>query len=68
MGTSASHGRQPASSASFDPSRASHDGSGSGLGLTIARGIIAGHGGTLTAASDGPGTGSTFTIKLPAAT
>jgi two-component system sensor histidine kinase BaeS len=52
----------------IDPSRASHDGSGSGLGLTIARGIIAGHGGTLTAASDGPGTGSRFTIRLPAAT
>ena len=52
----------------IDSSRASHDGSGSGLGLTIARGIIAGHGGTLTAASDGPGTGSTFTIRLPAAT
>ncbi len=52
----------------IDPSRASHDGSGSGLGLTIARGIIAGHGGTLTADSDGPGTGATFTISLPAAT
>ena len=52
----------------IDPSRASHDGSGSGLGLTIARGIIAGHGGTLTTSSDGPGTGATFTIRLPAAT
>ena len=51
----------------IDPSRTSHDGSGSGLGLTIARGIIAGHGGTLTAASAGPGTGATFTIRLPAA-
>jgi signal transduction histidine kinase len=51
----------------IDPSRSSHDGSGSGLGLTIARGIIAGHGGTLTAASAGPGTGATFTIRLPAA-
>ena len=48
-----------------DESRASHDGSGAGLGLTIARAIIAGHGGTLVAASDGPGTGSAFTIALP---
>ncbi len=49
-----------------DPSRSSSDGSGSGLGLTIARAIIADHGGTLTAASDGPGTGATFTLTLPA--
>ena len=49
-----------------DPSRASHDGSGSGLGLTIARAIIADHGGTLTASSHGPGTGTTFTVTLPA--
>jgi len=48
-----------------DPSRSSGDGSGAGLGLTIARAIIAGHGGTLVAASAGPGTGSTFTITLP---
>jgi signal transduction histidine kinase len=49
-----------------DRSRASADGSGSGLGLTIARAIIADHGGTLTAASPGPGEGATFTITLPA--
>jgi signal transduction histidine kinase len=48
-----------------DQSRTSHDGSGAGLGLTIARAIIAGHGGTLSAASGGPGTGSTFTVTLP---
>ena len=48
-----------------DPARASADGSGSGLGLTIARAIVLDHGGTLTAASDGPGTGATFTVSLP---
>ncbi len=48
-----------------DPARATTDGSGSGLGLTIARAIIADHGGTLSADSDGPGTGATFTVALP---
>ena len=48
-----------------DPARVAHDGSGGGLGLTIARAIVTGHGGTLTAASDGPGRGATFTVKLP---
>jgi two-component system sensor histidine kinase BaeS len=48
-----------------DPSRLSNDGSGSGLGLTIARAIVTDHGGTLTAHSDGPGQGSTFQIDLP---
>jgi len=39
---------------------------GSGIGLTIARAIVEAHGGTLTAISDGPGTGATFRIGLPA--
>lgn len=40
---------------------------GSGIGLTVARALTQAHEGTLTAASDGLGTGSTFTITLPAA-
>lgn len=38
---------------------------GSGLGLAVARQLVADHGGTLTATST-PGAGSTFTITLPA--
>ena len=39
---------------------------GSGIGLAIALAIARAHGGTLTAASDGPGTGARFTMRLPA--
>ena len=38
---------------------------GSGIGLTIARSIARAHGGEITAASEGPGTGAAFTITLP---
>ena len=38
---------------------------GSGLGLTIARAIAGAHGGTLTAQSDGVGTGATLTLRIP---
>lgn len=41
---------------------------GSGLGLTIARAIVEAHHGTLTAHSDGPDTGTTFTARIPAST
>lgn len=47
-----------------DPSRARSSG-GSGIGLTIARHLAWAMGGELTAASDGPGTGSAFTLMLP---
>lgn len=42
-------------------------GSGTGIGLPIAQGIVAAHGGTLTADSAGAGTGATFTVRLPLA-
>jgi signal transduction histidine kinase len=38
--------------------------SGLGLGLAIARDLIELQGGTIEAASDGPGRGTTFTVKL----
>jgi histidine kinase len=41
--------------------------SGSGIGLTIARGIARAHGGDLTARSDGPGRGAVFTLRIPLA-
>ncbi|MBK7140516.1 MAG: HAMP domain-containing histidine kinase [bacterium] len=37
---------------------------GTGLGLFLCREIIRAHGGTVTAESDGPGKGATFTISL----
>lgn len=48
-----------------DPARV--DGSGSGIGLTIARTLIEAHHGTLRASSPGPGRGATFTLLLPSA-
>lgn len=38
---------------------------GSGIGLTIARALVAAQGGTLTAASAGPGHGATLSLSLP---
>jgi signal transduction histidine kinase/DNA-binding response OmpR family regulator len=40
---------------------------GLGLGLTLVRSLVQMHGGTVVAASDGPGRGSTFEVRIPAA-
>ena len=40
---------------------------GSGIGLAIVHAIVTEHGGRVTAHSDGPGTGTTLVITLPAA-
>ena len=40
---------------------------GSGIGLTIARGLAHAHHGDVRASSPGPGRGSTFTLTLPIA-
>jgi len=49
-----------------DPSR-SRAGGGSGIGLTIARHLVEGHGGRIWAESSGAGKGSRFTFSLPIA-
>lgn len=44
----------------------SHTHQGSGIGLTISKAIVEAHGGHLNAWSEGPETGATFTLTLPA--
>ncbi len=48
-----------------DDSLARSDGSGLGLGLSIVKGIVKLHGGSISASSDGPGKGAVFTLRLP---
>ncbi|MFZ5896406.1 MAG: chemotaxis protein CheB [Myxococcota bacterium] len=40
---------------------------GLGVGLTLVRGLVAKHGGSVSARSDGPGKGSEFSVRLPIA-
>ena len=48
-----------------DGSTIDRSGGGLGIGLALVQNFVQLHGGTVKAASDGPGTGSSFTVTLP---
>jgi signal transduction histidine kinase/ActR/RegA family two-component response regulator len=50
-----------------DDTPATQRAGGLGLGLTLVREIVALHGGTVSASSEGPGKGSSFRVRLPSA-
>jgi CheY-like chemotaxis protein len=50
-----------------EPTSIARSQGGLGLGLPLVKGLALLHGGSVTAASDGPGTGSTFLLTLPGA-
>ena len=49
----------------FDVFRRDEQAPGLGLGLVVARGLVALHGGTVEARSEGAGRGATFVVRLP---
>ncbi len=51
----------------FDRFARSADSTGSGLGLSIARELVAAHGGSIAASSPGPGQGTTVRFTIPIA-
>ncbi len=51
----------------FSRSQSEEEGSDTGLGLAICKGIVEAHGGRIWAESDGPGKGARFTFTLPIA-
>jgi two-component system, sensor histidine kinase len=53
----------------FVQERVTDDGAGGlGLGLGLAKRLVELHGGSMSAASEGPGTGATFEMRIPIAT
>lgn len=55
----------PFTQGSHATARGAHKYGGLGLGLAISRSLIEMHGGKIEARSDGPGKGSTFSVRLP---
>jgi CheY-like chemotaxis protein len=49
----------------FEQAGRGRESQGLGLGLAICKGIVEAHGGTIAAASEGPGKGMTLTVELP---